>query len=129
MTLIQLIITHLLILGFASLTRGLSRPLNKLGLGYVVAPSEAYTRGSRPTRYRGGLRHKSAWANIMRWLTHGSGGVAGGGLFEWQWQTAKHLLPVAVVFTAKIVLSNLSYAYVSYPHIHTHTHTQNQHLN
>lgn len=115
MTLIQLAFTHVLLLALASLTRGLEKPLNTIGLGYVVAPSSAYSRGTRATRYRGGSRHKSVWANIMRWLTHGSGGISGGGLFEWQWQTAKHVLPVAVIFMAKVVLSNLSYAYAVLP--------------
>lgn len=111
MTLIQLAITHVLLLASASLTRGLEKPLHMIGLAHVVAPSQAYSRGNRATRYQGGSRHKSVWANIMRWLTHGSGGISGGGLFEWQWQSARHVLPVAIIFMAKVVLSNLSYAY------------------
>lgn len=110
LTLIQLAITHILLLALASLTRGLEKPLNQIGLGHVVAPAHAYSRGTRATRYRGGSRHKSVTANIMRWLTHGSGGISGGGLFEWQWQSAKHVLPVAIILMAKVVLSNLSYA-------------------
>lgn len=111
MTLIQLLICHVIILAFASLTRGLQSLFQAVGLGAVVAPPHAYTRGGRATRYRGGQKYKPIWQNVMNWLTHGSGGIAGGGLFEWQWKTAKHVLPVAVVFMAKVVLSNLSYAY------------------
>lgn len=111
LTLVQLAFTHVFVLGFASLTRGLGAFFKMLGLGAVVAPSQAYTRSSRSMRYRGGQKHKSIWQNISTWFTHGSGGIAGGGLFEFQWKSAKHVLPVAVVFVAKVVLSNLSYAY------------------
>ena len=112
MTLGQLLMTHVLVLGFASLTRGLEYPFNLLGVGAVVAPSHAYTKGNHPSRYRGGHRSKSVLRNIQDWLIHGSGGIAGGGLFEFQTKTAMHVLPVAVVYTAKVLLSNLSYAYV-----------------
>lgn len=110
LTLLQLCITHLFILGFAALTRGLAGPLRSLGLGSVVAPSQAYSKGNRPTRYTGGTRTKSVFTNISNWFVHGSGGIAGGGLFEYQRNTAKHVLPVAVVHLAKIVLSNISFA-------------------
>lgn len=112
MTLAQCLITHILVLAFASLTRGLSSFFNLLGLGAIVAPSHAFTKGNRPNRYRGGARTKSIMLNVREWLTHGSGGIAGGGLFEFQLKTAKHVLPVAIVFVAKLVLSNLSYACV-----------------
>ncbi|KAL1306082.1 hypothetical protein AAFC00_004202 [Neodothiora populina] len=115
MTLIQLSITHLLLLALASLTRGLQAPLNKVGLGCIVAPPQAYSKGTRGTRYRGGSRHKSAWTNIVRWFTHGSGGISGGGLFEWQTQAVRHVLPVAIIFTFRIILSNISYAYAVLP--------------
>jgi hypothetical protein len=39
------------------------------------------------------------------------GGIAGGGLFEFDLQIAKLVLPCAVIFVAKVVLSNLSFAY------------------
>ena len=110
MTLLQLLITHVLVLGFASLTRGLRSFFELLGLGAVVAPGTAYTAGNRASRYRGGQRNRTVMQNIKVWLTHGSGGIAGGGLFEFQTRTAKHILPVAVVFVTKVVLSNLSYA-------------------
>lgn len=117
MTFIQLAITHLLVLGFASLTRGLRGLFQAVGLGAVVAPSQAYMRGSRATRYRGGTKYKPIWQNVSNWFVHGSGGIAGGGLFEFQWTTAKHVLPVAVVLVAKVVLSNLSFAYAILHHM------------
>ncbi|KAI5253112.1 hypothetical protein E4T42_03102 [Aureobasidium subglaciale] len=106
LTLLQLCITHLFLLGFAALTRGLAAPLRSIGLGAVVAPSRAYT---------GGLRTKSVLTNISDWFLHGSGGIAGGGLFEYQHNTAKHVFPVAVVFLGKTVLSNISFAYAVMP--------------
>ena len=43
-------------------------------------------------------------------VTNGQGGIAGGGLLEFELQTALLILPLAVVFFAKILLSNLSFA-------------------
>ncbi|KAI5203901.1 hypothetical protein E4T39_03951 [Aureobasidium subglaciale] len=115
LTLLQLCISHLFLLGFAALTRGLAGPLRSIGLGAVVAPSRAYNKGNRPTRYTGGLRTKSVLTNISDWFLHSSGGIAGGGLFEYQRNTAKHVFPVAVVFLGKTVLSNISFAYAVMP--------------
>ncbi|KAI4718427.1 hypothetical protein E4T48_05302 [Aureobasidium sp. EXF-10727] len=115
LTLLQLCITHVFLLAFAALTRGLAGPLRSIGLGAIVAPSQAYNKGNRPTRYTGGLKTKSVFSNISHWFLHGSGGIAGGGLFEYQPNTAKHVFPVAVVFLAKTVLSNISFAYAVMP--------------
>ncbi|KAH0391463.1 hypothetical protein KCU89_g14492, partial [Aureobasidium melanogenum] len=115
LTLLQLCITHLFLLGFAALTRGLAGPLRTIGLGHMVAPSQAYNKGNRPTRYTGGLKTKSVFSNISHWFLHGSGGIAGGGLFEYQRNTAKHVFPAAVVFLGKTVLSNISFAYAVMP--------------
>ncbi|GAB7349254.1 hypothetical protein MBLNU459_g8409t2 [Dothideomycetes sp. NU459] len=93
MTFLQLAITHVLLLALASLTRRLTRFLSNIGLGAIVAPSQAHAKGNRPTS-----------------LTYSSGGIAGGGLLEFQRATAMHLLPVALVFTAKVTLSNISCA-------------------
>ena len=43
-------------------------------------------------------------------MTNGSGGVAGGGFFEFDYQVAKQVLPLAVVFCFKVLLSNVSFA-------------------
>jgi hypothetical protein len=111
-TYIQLIITHILLVGFSSLTRGLDRPLRWLGLGPAVAP--AFPVAPRGGPYRGGNR-KHLLVSVGRWLSHGSGGIAGGGLFEFDMQTARQVLPLAVVFVVKILLSNFSFAYVFRP--------------
>ncbi|KAG9791101.1 hypothetical protein KCU95_g6059, partial [Aureobasidium melanogenum] len=70
---------------------------------------------NRPTRYTGGLKTKSVFSNISHWFLHGSGGIAGGGLFEYQRSMAKHVFPAAVVFLGKTVLSNISFAYAVMP--------------
>jgi hypothetical protein len=115
LTLLQLCITHVFLLGFAALTRGLAGPLRSIGLGAIVAPSQAYNKGNRPTGYTGGLKTESVFTNISHWFLHGSGGIAGGGLFEYQRNTAKHVVPIAVVFLGKTVLSNISFAYAVMP--------------
>jgi hypothetical protein len=43
-------------------------------------------------------------------LRNGSGGIAGGGLFEFDRKTARQVLPLALVYVGKVVLSNLSFA-------------------
>jgi hypothetical protein len=101
----------MLLIGFSSLTRGLDRPFRWLGLGPAVAP--AFPVAPQGGAYRGGNK-KHVLRSIGRWLSHGSGGIAGGGLFEFDVQTAKQVLPLAVVFVVKILLSNFSFAYVSH---------------
>lgn len=101
MTWIQLVLEHIFLIGFAGLTRLLSRPLQRLGLGAMVAPATPLSSGQGfrgPARQRGGL------------LRGGNGGVAGGGIFEFEWPVAKHVVPLAVVYLAKVVLSNISFA-------------------
>lgn len=106
-TYIQLILTHIMLIGFSSLTRGLDRPLRWLGLGSAVAPS--FPVAPQGGTYRGGNK-KHILRSIGRWLSHGSGGIAGGGLFELDWQVAKQVLPLTIVFVVKVVLSNFSFA-------------------
>ncbi|KAL5113671.1 hypothetical protein ACEQ8H_008458 [Pleosporales sp. CAS-2024a] len=109
---IQLIITHLLLIGFSTLTRALDRPLRWLGLGPAVAPSFPVARHGGA--YRGGNKNHIL-LSIGRWLAHGSGGIAGGGLFEFDMHTARQVLPLSLVFIAKVLLSNFSFAYAPLP--------------
>jgi len=109
MTLFQLVITHLLLLGFANLTRLARSPLQALGLGAMVAPSEPLFDG--PQGFRGLQGRHTFWTKLAHALGAGRGGIAGGGVFEFEWKTVKHILPFGVVFIAKLVLSNISYAY------------------
>ncbi|OJD30303.1 myo-inositol 2-dehydrogenase protein [Diplodia corticola] len=101
MTWIQLVLEHILLIGFAGLTRLLSRPLQSLGLGSVVAPATPLSGGQ-------GFR-----ASAKQHGRGGSGGIAGGGILEFEWPVAKHVLPLAVVYMAKVVLSNISFAYAA----------------
>jgi hypothetical protein len=106
-TYIQLLLTHVLLIGFSSLTRGLDHPFRWLGLGLAVAP--AFPVAPQGGAYRGGNK-KHILRSIGRWLSHGSGGIAGGGLFEFDWQVARQVLPLTLVFLAKVLASNYSFA-------------------
>ncbi|KAF2494642.1 hypothetical protein BU16DRAFT_462380 [Lophium mytilinum] len=113
-TYLQLLITHLLLLGSASLSRGIARPLRKIGLGAAVAPSlPAAPPGGG--RFRDSNKSRIPFIQFGRWLSTGTGGIAGGGIFEFDRQIAKQVLPLAVVYVAKVVLSNLSFAYAVLP--------------
>jgi hypothetical protein len=52
---------------------------------------------------------------MSSWTSSFSGGIAGGGLLEFDFQVVKQVLPVAVIFVAKVSLSNLSFAYAQLP--------------
>ncbi|KAK3210082.1 hypothetical protein GRF29_44g1616667 [Pseudopithomyces chartarum] len=86
-TYLQLLLTHILLIAFSTLTRGLANPLRRLGLGAAIAPAFPV-------------------API---------GTAGGGFFEFDPQVAKQVLPLAVVFCFKVLLSNVSFAYATLP--------------
>lgn len=101
----------MLLIGFSSLTRALDRPLRWLGFGPAVAPS--FPVAPQGGAYRGNKNH--ILLSIRRWLSPGSGGIAGGGLFEFDVQIAKQVLPLSIVFVVKVLLSNFSFAYVIPP--------------
>ncbi|KAF2277158.1 uncharacterized protein EI97DRAFT_397138 [Westerdykella ornata] len=107
-TYLQFIFTHLLLIGFSSLTRGLGGPLRRWGFGAAVAP--AYASAPAGGAYRQPNRKPSA-RQVGRWLVSGTGGIAGGGLFEFETKVAKQVLPLAIVFVARVLLSNVSFAY------------------
>lgn len=92
--------SHFFLLVSASLTRALAQPFRKLGLSSLVAPSH-------PPASRSGVKGRSR----LSWLS--TGGVAGGGFFEFERGTAWIVLPLAVVYVGKVVLSNISYALVT----------------
>ncbi|KAI9810793.1 MAG: hypothetical protein M1826_003453 [Phylliscum demangeonii] len=124
LTLAQVLTTHLLLLAVASLSRLAARPLTALGLSCMIAPA-------RPLRTRSaagaGERVRPAARNLHRhrtitarvWAGLGAcvfqGGIAGGGPLELQWTTATQVLPLAVIYAAKVLLSNLSFAYAQMP--------------
>ena len=110
MTFIQLCIAHVILLGSASLTRLLRRPLTAIGFEGMVAPSQP---SPRSTPYPSGFRANTKaplMSRIIYRVTHGNGGIAGGGWLELDFQVGFDVLPLAVVYIAKVVLSNLSFA-------------------
>ncbi|KAI9708586.1 MAG: hypothetical protein M1820_003804 [Bogoriella megaspora] len=98
----------------ASLTRVLASPLRSLGLGAAVAPSSSSGSTSGPSGLKGAF-HVPRLAGKIRHCVLGGSGIAGGGLLEFEWRKAKAVLPLAVIYVAKIMLSNLSFAYAVYP--------------
>ncbi|KAI1603473.1 hypothetical protein A1F96_08286 [Pyrenophora tritici-repentis] len=96
---------------FIMLTGVYNNPLHFVGFGAAVPPSQ-------PAAPQGGAfrgSRKPGISAFARWLSNGSGGIAGGGLFEFDWQVAKQVLPLAVVFVVKVLLSNFSFAYAPLP--------------
>ena len=108
-TLIELLITHFFLTLSAYITRWVSPWLVQAGLSGMVAPSRALQSSSSPG-FRGQAR-KGLIGSISHWASTRSGGMAGGGFFEFDWQIAKQCLPLAVIFVLKLALSNLSFAY------------------
>lgn len=106
-TYIQLVITHIMLICFSSLTRAVGGPLRRLGFGAAVAP--AYPPAPVGGAFRGSAK-QPALLRFGRWLTSGSGGIAGGGLFEFEAKVVKQVLPLAIVFVLKVTLSNFSFA-------------------
>jgi hypothetical protein len=107
-TLIQMLITHGCLLLSAYITRWVSPCLNSAGFSGGVAPSRPW---QSPLAGEFGGKHAGFWDHVSRWTAYKTGGIAGGGLFEFDLQIAKLVLPCAVIFVAKVVLSNLSFAY------------------
>ncbi|EPE25269.1 hypothetical protein GLAREA_01181 [Glarea lozoyensis ATCC 20868] len=110
--LIEMLMTHCWILLSAYITRWTSPWLVSAGVSSMVAPSKPL-----PKSTQGGFRgmQKNGGGGILgtisRWTSNFSGGIAGGGLFEMEWAVAKQVLPLAIIFIAKVSLSNLSFAY------------------
>ena len=105
-TLIEMLITHGYLLLSAYITRWFSPWLISAGLSGGVAPSRPL---QSPAAGRGG-KDAGFWNGLSRWTASQTGGIAGGGLFEFDLQIAKTVLPCAIIFAAKIVLSNISFA-------------------
>jgi hypothetical protein len=104
----QLIGTHFWLLASASLTRALAQPLRSLGLTALIAPSHTTSPLSAPYR----LGRLSLNSKFASYLFYPSVGISGGGLFEFERQVVFTVLPLAFIYAGKVVLSNVSYAYV-----------------
>ena len=81
--------------------------MRRLGFGGAVAP--AYPVAPAGGAFRGSRKQPSI-LNFGRWLANGQGGIAGGGLFEFDRKVARQVLPLAVIFVLKVLLSNFSFA-------------------
>ncbi|KAI5790401.1 hypothetical protein FPQ18DRAFT_293390 [Pyronema domesticum] len=99
-TLIELLFTQFFLYASASITRSFSRQLHGLGLGFIVAPNPSL-KGKRHASNIRGLRD---FANAIRPNTTG-------GVFEFKWAEAKLVLPLAIIYSGKIMLSNIAFAY------------------
>lgn len=110
LTFLQLLFTHLILLGFANLTRLARGPLHSLGLGALVAPAEPLSKSQGPQGYRRPSGKRTLWSRVVRTVNPGTGGIAGGGLVDIDRKTVKQALPLALIFLMRVMLSNISYA-------------------
>ncbi|TVY24719.1 GDP-fucose transporter [Lachnellula hyalina] len=108
-TLIEMLLTHCWILLSAYITRWVSPWLTSAGVSSMISPSKPLPTSS--PGFRGQQKNLGFIGSIARWTSGFSGGIAGGGLFEFEWPVVKQCLPVAIIFVAKVSLSNLSFAY------------------
>lgn len=92
----------------ANLTRWFGRFLIGAGLASAVAPLHPLNNISS----RGSSRKGGVFANFSR---PRSGGISGGGLFEFDVKMAREAVPLAILYILKVVLSNLSFAYALFP--------------
>jgi hypothetical protein len=113
-TLLEMIQTHLWVLLSAYITRWVSPWLITAGLSGGVAPSRPHQSVSSPG-FRGSGKSRGFMSSLARWTAYQTGGIAGGGLIEFDLQVAKTVLPCAIIFVAKVCLSNLSFAYAQLP--------------
>jgi hypothetical protein len=109
-TLIEMCLTHCWIILSAYITRWVSPWLIDAGLSGMIAPSRPLQSTTSPPGFRGQPKKGVAGA-ISQWLSVRSGGIAGGGLFEFDWPVVKQCLPLAIIFVLKLVLSNISFGY------------------
>jgi len=112
-TLFEMLITHFFVTLSAYITRWVSPWLITAGLSGMVAPSRPLQSTSSPG-FRGQQKH-GVLSAVSQFVGTGTGGIAGGGFFEFEWSVVKQCLPVAIIFVAKVTLSNLSFAYAQLP--------------
>ncbi|TVY62800.1 GDP-fucose transporter [Lachnellula suecica] len=113
-TLIEMCMTHLWVLLSAYITRWVSPWLTSAGVSSMIAPSRPL-QSSSPGGFRGQQKPVGLLGSITRWTSSFSGGIAGGGLFEFDLAVVKQVLPVAIIFVAKVCLSNLSFTWAELP--------------
>ncbi len=103
--------THLFLYALAGSTRLAARRLTASGFSSIIAPSRPVKVSSAGS---GGFRiadkPTTGWVQLIKWFAGGEGGIAGGGLLELDLGTAAQVAPLALVFSLKLLLSNLSFA-------------------
>ncbi|CAG8978450.1 hypothetical protein HYALB_00013278 [Hymenoscyphus albidus] len=110
-TLFEMLNTHFWIILSAYITRWVSPWLVSAGVSSMIAPSKQLQSQSSQG-FRGLQKNGDGLvASVVRWTSSFSGGISGGGLFEFEWAVAKQVLPLAIIFVIKVALSNLSFAY------------------
>ncbi|KAK6595902.1 hypothetical protein H4I96_10221 [Botrytis cinerea] len=109
-TFIELLITHGFLWLSAFLTRLASPVCVTAGLSSAVAPSTPLHNSSSPG-FRGEGKKRGLLSTLGRLSSASSGGIAGGGLFEFDYAVARQVLPLAIIFVVKLILSNISFAY------------------
>ena len=110
-TLLQLVITHVLFNLCAATTRFFARALVRSGLAVMVAPFYPDHKSAGLPGLRGGSGKISVIPlRFLYSLWSSAGGIAGGGFLEFDGRVAREVLPLAVIFVCKVLLSNLSFA-------------------
>lgn len=113
-TFIELLMTHGFLWLSAFLTRLASPVCITAGVSSAVAPSTPLQTSNSPG-FRGGGKKQGLLSTLGRLSSASSGGIAGGGLFEFDMAVARQVLPLAIIFVVKVILSNISFAYAQLP--------------
>ncbi|PQE30292.1 gdp-fucose transporter protein [Rutstroemia sp. NJR-2017a WRK4] len=113
-TFFELLITHFYVWLSAFLTRLASPLCVSAGVSSMVAPSTPLQTSNAPG-FRGDSKKPGMLSAFGRVASAGSGGIAGGGVFEFDKSVARAVFPLAVIFVVKLILSNLSFAYGQLP--------------
>jgi hypothetical protein len=106
-TVIEMLVTHGCLLVSAYITRWISSSLRTAGLSAAIAPSGPLQPSAAGCREG---KNVECSKSVSRWPAYRTRGIAGGGLFEFDLQVAKSVLPCAIMFVAKVFLSNFSFA-------------------
>lgn len=114
-TFFELCLTHVLLIAAANLTRLFSKYIAGAGLSGMIAPAYPLQKSSLNSMYRGSGKKSGILRLVLRLTMYGSGGIAGGGLFEFDLKTARQVFVMASVYVLKVILSNLSFAWTQLP--------------
>ncbi|QSZ36227.1 hypothetical protein DSL72_007353 [Monilinia vaccinii-corymbosi] len=113
-TFIELLITHGFIWLSAFLTRLASPVCITAGVSSAVAPY-THLQNSNSPGFRGDGKKQGMLSTFGKLSSASSGGIAGGGVFEFDRAVARQVLPLAIIFVVKVILSNISFAYAQLP--------------